>query len=147
MFPPDLIVDRLQHSAFRRRFALKSPEYRYLQEHGLEEVLQHAESFIAARLAPAHPDNDGKQTPFRGHPVFVAQHATATCCRSCLEKWHGIGMGQALTTRQTQHVIDMLARWLQEQKAPVETSRPARKKNKKPLPPNAAADERQGLLF
>ncbi len=29
----------------------------------------------------AEPRNDGKQTPFRGHPVFTAQHATATCCR------------------------------------------------------------------
>jgi len=147
MFPQDLIVDRLQHSAFRMRFALKPPEYRYLQEHGLEEVLQHAESFIATRLAPAHPDKDGKQTPFRGHPVFVAQHATATCCRSCLEKWHGIGMGQALTTLQTQHVIDMLARWLQDQKEPVETPRPPRKKAGKPAPRNAISDERQGVLF
>ncbi|RFB73067.1 DUF4186 domain-containing protein [Herbaspirillum sp. 3R11] len=147
MFPQDLIVDRLQHSAFRRRFVLKAPEYRYLQEHGLEEVLQHAESFIATRLAPAHPDKDGKQTPFRGHPVFVAQHATATCCRSCLEKWHGIGMGSALTTLQTQHVIDMLARWLQDQKAPVETLRAPRKKSEKILPRTDMSNSRQGVLF
>ena len=147
MFPQDLIVDRLQHSAFRRRFALKPPEYRYLQEHGLEEVLQHAESFIATRLAPAHPDKDGKQTPFRGHPVFVAQHATATCCRSCLEKWHGIGMGQALTMLQTQHVIDMLARWLQDQKEPAAMARPLRKKAEKPASRNTIADARQGVLF
>ena len=147
MFPQDLIVDRLQHSAFRMRFTLKPPEYRYLQEHGLEEVLQHAESFIATRLAPAHPDKDGKQTPFRGHPVFVAQHATATCCRSCLEKWHGIGMGAALTSLQTQHVIDMLARWLQDQKAPLETPRPARKKAEKSSPRKTLTDERQGVLF
>ncbi len=146
MFSQDLIVDRLQHSAFRRRFVLKPPEYRYLQEHGLEEVLRHAESFIAARLAPAYPDKDGKQTPFRGHPVFVAQHATATCCRSCLEKWHGIRMGQNLTSLQTQHIIDMLARWLQDQKAPLETQRPTRKKSEK-RPSRTAADERQGVLF
>lgn len=148
MFPPDLIFDRLQHSAFRRRFVLKAPEYRYLQEHGLEEVLQHAESFIATRLAPAQPDKDGKQTPFRGHPVFVAQHATATCCRSCLEKWHGIGMGAALTTLQVQHVIDMLAQWLQRQKAPPETPRPAKKKAAKSSSrPGSPPDERQGVLF
>ncbi len=24
----------------------------------------------------------------KGHPVFVAQHATATCCRECIRKWH-----------------------------------------------------------
>jgi len=44
--------------------------------------------FITARLAPALLKNDGKQTPMRGHPVFIAQHATATCCRRCLWKWY-----------------------------------------------------------
>ncbi|WP_034295139.1 DUF4186 domain-containing protein [Herbaspirillum sp. RV1423] len=137
MYPPDLIFDRLQHSAFRRRFRLKLPEYRYLQEHGLAQVLQHAEGFIAARLAPARPDNDGRQTPFRGHPVFVAQHATATCCRSCLQKWHGIGVGAPLTTLEQRHVVEVLARWLQEQEAPPETPRKAAPKT----------DKRQGVLF
>lgn len=41
-------------------------------------------------MAPKNIDNDGKQTPMRGHPVFIAQHATATCCRECLKKWHNI---------------------------------------------------------
>ena len=142
MYPPDLIFDRLEHSAFRRGFALKPPEYRYLQEHGLEQVLQHAEGFIATRLAPPMPDKDGKQTPFRGHPVFVAQHATATCCRACLQKWHGIGAGVALTTLEQQHVIDVLARWLQAQEAPPEpAARKPRNKTENPV------DLRQGVLF
>ncbi|WP_050478153.1 DUF4186 domain-containing protein [Herbaspirillum rhizosphaerae] len=122
MYSPDLIFDRLRHSQFRVGFTLKPTEYRYLQEHGLETVLQHAEGFIATRLTPAFPVNDGKQTPFRGHPVFVAQHATATCCRSCLEKWHGIGKGEALTTLEQQHVLDVLARWLDGQPPPAEAS-------------------------
>ncbi|WP_251023391.1 DUF4186 family protein [Streptomyces sp. ISL-10] len=29
-------------------------------------------------------------------PVFVAQHATATCCRTCLERWHVVPAGRAL---------------------------------------------------
>jgi hypothetical protein len=57
----------------------------------------HARDLIARRLAPAEPRNDGKQTPYRGHPVFVAQHATATCCRTCLERWHQIPKGRELT--------------------------------------------------
>src|SRR3546814_7102519 len=51
---------------------------------------------VEKRLAPAEPVNDGKQTPMRGHPVLIAQHATATCCRSCLAKWHGIPAGRLL---------------------------------------------------
>ena len=77
-------------------------------------VLAHAADFIAQRLAPADPRNDGKQTPFRGHPVFVAQHATATCCRGCLAKWHGIERGRTLTAAEQAYVIDVIGRWLNE---------------------------------
>jgi hypothetical protein len=79
--------------------------------------MEHARDFIAQRLAPEQPVNDGKQTPWKGHPVFVAQHATATCCRSCLAKWHRIGKGHPLTDEEQRHVLDALERWLREQAA------------------------------
>jgi hypothetical protein len=61
---------------------------------------------VSKRLGSANPLNDGKQTPFKGHPVFIAQHATATCCRGCLAKWHGIRKGEALDPTASTHVID-----------------------------------------
>ena len=69
------------------------------------------------RLAPAAPRNDGKQTPWRGHPVFVAQHATATCCRGCLAKWHGIERGHELSAPEQNHVLSVIARWLEAELA------------------------------
>ncbi|MEU6081408.1 DUF4186 family protein [Streptomyces sp. NPDC047108] len=45
-------------------------------------------------MAPAEPYKDGRQTPYRGHPVFVAQHATATCCRGCPQRCHHIPQGR-----------------------------------------------------
>ena len=75
---------------------------------------EHARRFVAERLAPADPANDGRQTPFHGHPVFIAQHATATCCRSCLRKWHGIPEGRPLDEREQAHVVAALNRWLRE---------------------------------
>jgi predicted Fe-S protein YdhL (DUF1289 family) len=75
-----------------------------------------AEYLIAKRLAPAAPLKDGKQTPFKGHPVFVAQHATATCCRGCLEKWHAIPRGRELTREEQDHVVAAIERWLSSQK-------------------------------
>jgi hypothetical protein len=104
----------LRTSAFRRRFRLEGRELEYLRSRGLPTVLDHARDFVAKRLAPAAPPNDGKQTPFRGHPVFVAQHATATCCRSCLAKWHGISAGRELTAEEQAHVIAAIERWLRE---------------------------------
>jgi len=78
-------------------------------------VLEHARDFVAARLAPAAPRDDGRQTPFRGHPVFVAQHATATCCRGCLAKWHRIERGRDLTAAEQARVVAAIERWLRRE--------------------------------
>jgi hypothetical protein len=108
----DQVFSGLARSSFRQRFHLGARELAYLHEKGLATVLEHARDFIDKRLAPADPANDGKQTPYRGHPVFIAQHATATCCRSCLEKWHGIRRGQMLNVQERTHVVAAIERWL-----------------------------------
>jgi len=109
---PDELFERLARSAFRRRFRLRGPEREYLERKGLETVMSHGEKFITERLATANPANDGKQTPMRNHPIFVAQHATATCCRGCLEKWYGIPKGHELTAAEKTHILSVLRRWL-----------------------------------
>ena len=108
----DSIFAALANSAFRRKFHLSGKDLAYLQDKGLDTVLVHAADFVGKRLAEAQPKNDGKQTPFRGHPVFVAQHATACCCRGCLQQWHGIGQGVALTAEQSSYIVNVLRRWL-----------------------------------
>ena len=108
----DEVFARLPRSALRSRFRLGAAERAYLEAKGMETVLLHARDFIERRLAPAYPAKDGKQTPMRGHPVFIAQHATATCCRSCLAKWHGIPAGSALGEAEKRHVAAAIERWL-----------------------------------
>jgi hypothetical protein len=108
----DDLFAALAGSRFRRRFALGAKERAYLDEKGLPTVLEHARELVAKRLAPAAPANDGRQTPFRGHPVFVAQHATATCCRGCLARWHGIAKGAELSAAEQAHVVGAIGRWL-----------------------------------
>lgn len=126
------IFKRLATSPFRSRFRLDARDRAYLDTKGREEVLSHARGFIAERLAPRHPKNDGQQTPMRGHPVFVAQHATATCCRGCLEKWHGIAAGQALSQTQQDFVVRLIAHWLDaEALRPAPGARAGRRTSKK----------------
>jgi predicted Fe-S protein YdhL (DUF1289 family) len=108
----DQLFAALARSPFRQRFRLQARDAAYLRDKGLEVVMEHAADFIAQRLAPAAPRNDGRQTPMRGHPVFVAQHATACCCRGCLEKWHAIARGHELSEQERQHVLQALRRWL-----------------------------------
>lgn len=114
----DELFNALQRSSFRTSFRLNSKDQQYLLQKGLPIVLEHAEHFIAERLAPAEIANDGKQTPMRGHPVFVAQHATATCCRGCLSKWHGLSAGRALTLEEQAYVVVVIERWLQRYLVP-----------------------------
>lgn len=109
------IFTALESSAFRRNFSLGAKERDYLRRKGMTTIVQHARDFVARRLAPALPVNDGKQTPFKGHPVFVAQHATATCCRGCLEKWHRIPQGRELTQVEQAHVVSAITLWLENQ--------------------------------
>lgn len=113
----DEVFAALAMSPFRRRFQLRGKELEYLRDKGLPVVLEHAMDFIEKRLAAAAPANDGKQTPMRHHPVFIAQHATATCCRGCLQKWHRIPKGRPLDDAEKQYIVDVIGAWLKRQES------------------------------
>jgi Domain of unknown function (DUF4186) len=117
MREPGELFEALRTSRFRTRFRLNTREARYLQRKGFETVLEEARQFVQARLSAAHPVNDGKQTPMRNHPVFIAQHATATCCRGCIEKWHGIPRGRGLLRAEEDYIINIISRWLTSHQA------------------------------
>ena len=108
----DELFAALAASTFRRRFQLRGRELEYLRRKGLPVVMEHAAEFIEKRLAPAAPTNDGRQTPMRHHPVFIAQHATATCCRGCLQKWHAIPKGRVLETTEKRYILEVVETWL-----------------------------------
>ncbi|AZV39499.1 DUF4186 domain-containing protein [Komagataeibacter xylinus] len=103
---------RLAYSKFGARFHLGAREQAYLASRGLPEVMRHAADFIATRLAPAQPARDGRQTPWRGHPVFIAQHATGTCCRGCVAKWHAIPEGEKLDAAQQAYLLAVIQAWI-----------------------------------
>lgn len=106
---------RLAKSDFRSRFHLTKKDKEYIAQKGLPTIRRHAEDFIAKRLAPAVIPNDGKQTPMRGHPVFLAQHATGCCCRGCFYKWHHIPAGRELTNEEQQYAVAVLMAWIETQ--------------------------------
>lgn len=108
----DRMLESLSHSKFRSSFHLKEEDIKYVNEKGLSVVEKHAREFIQKRLTDKYPLNDGKQTPTKGHPVFIAQHATATCCRGCLYKWHKISKGKDLTNSQQNYIVFLIMRWI-----------------------------------
>lgn len=111
----DFYLNKLQKSKFRSKFYLKDSDKRYIEEKGIEVIRNHAKDFVIKRLAPAMPKNDGKQTPMKGHPVFIAQHATATCCRGCLYKWWKISMQKELSEKEIEFVVNLIMAWIERQ--------------------------------
>ena len=105
----------LKKSSFRSSFKLNEKDLRYIREKGIETIRNHTVDFITSRIAPRFPKNDGKQTPMKGHPTFIAQHATATCCRGCIRKWHGIKERESLPGDETNFLVDLIMRWIEEQ--------------------------------
>ena len=104
---------RLAKSAFRSRFRLTDDDRAYIERVGLPTVRRHAVDFVARKLAPAEPVNDGRQTPMRGHPVFKAMHGSAMCCRGCMEKWWKVKRGCPLTAAQQTKAVNFLMEWIQ----------------------------------
>jgi len=106
-------LKELSRSKFRSSFHLRKYMIKYIDDKGMDTIKKHAIDFIEQKLSPAYPINDGKQTPMKGHPVFIAQHACGCCCRSCLEKWHGIPKGKELTKNEKNYIYCLLIKWIE----------------------------------
>lgn len=109
------ILNGLSKSNFRSKFHLKSTDKQYIEKKGLSEIEKHTRDFIHKRLAPSLILNDGKQTPMKGHPTFIAQHATATCCRNCLYKWHKIPKNMQLNEAQIKYIVTIIMTWIKRE--------------------------------
>ena len=111
----DDVLNSLSMSKFRSSFKLNTNMINYVKDKGLEKIKNDAYDIISRRIMPAFPKNDGKQTPMKGHPVFIAQHATATCCRNCLEKWHHIPKNKPLTEEEIHYIVSLIIKWIEKE--------------------------------
>ena len=111
----DELLFSLSKSNFRSKFHLKEKDFKYIDEKGIDTIKQHAYDFITKRLKPEFIPNDGKQTPMRGHPVFIAQHATATCCRGCLNRWYKIEKNRELGDAEVDFVVEFIMKWIEKE--------------------------------
>lgn len=108
----DNLFQKLARSKFRSKFRLNYDVQLFAEMKGPEVLRQHAHDLIIKRLAPEEPLKDGKQTPVKGHPVFVAQHATGCCCRGCLLKWHDIPKHRELSDEEVEYIVRVLLEWI-----------------------------------
>ena len=111
----DEALIKLSKSSFRGSFHLSKKELAYIEDKGMDTIREHCKTFVETRLAPAYIENDGRQTPMRGHPVFVAQHACACCCRGCLNKWYRVEKGKQLSPLQQEKIVNLLMAWIEKE--------------------------------
>ena len=109
------VLDWLCKSKFRSAFHLKDKDMLYIKDKGVDKIREHAYDFISKRIVDTSNVTDGKQTPMRGHPVFIAQHATGTWCRGCLEKWHHINKNKKMDKNDTDYIVNVFMSWIENE--------------------------------
>ncbi len=109
----EVILSKLSKSKFRSSFHLNKQMKKYIDDKGIDKIKEHGYDFVNKRLKPSYIENDGKQTPYKGHPIFIAQHACACCCRSCLEKWHHIPKNKELNNKEVEYIVNLLIKWIE----------------------------------
>ncbi|MEF2735770.1 MAG: DUF4186 domain-containing protein [Bifidobacterium choerinum] len=135
-------LQRLSGSPFRAKFRLADADRAYARAKGRATIDRHAHEMLRARVGASHPLKDGKQTPWKGHPVFTAQHATATCCRGCIMRWHHIPKGRALTDAEVNRLAALVMAWIDrdlrdhpaQPELPIETEKTAAPPQQKATP-------------
>lgn len=84
-------------------------------EKGELALRDHARKLIKSKIGNEKNVWDGRQTPMTGGEIVnYAQHATATCCRKCLEYWHNIKSNEKLTSDQLEFCTDLAMLYIKE---------------------------------
>ena len=110
------LLDSLAKAKFRGSFHLNKKMKDYVKEKGMEKIISDAYEIIKKRIAVKNPLNDGKQTPMKQvHPVFIAEHATGTCCRGCLERIHHISKNKELNEEEINYIINIIKTWIERE--------------------------------
>jgi hypothetical protein len=109
--------ETLQNELIRHHFfhvEVDEAALRHAQRKGRVKLNAAARHRLAKYLAVAEPPRDGRQTPLKGNAIFYAQHATATCCRTCLEYWHAIPKRRPLTEQELEYCAQLVEMFLNE---------------------------------
>ena len=106
----------LNRTKFRGSFHLNDKMKKYVNDKGIKKIERDAYDLINKRIAKKDIKNDGKQTPIKQvHPVFIAQHATGTCCRGCLERIHNIEKGKELNKEEIDYIVKVIMMWIKNE--------------------------------
>jgi hypothetical protein len=109
----------LKYELIRHHFwhvAIDPKAVDHARRKGKVRIHEAAERRVRKSVGPAEPPFDGRQTPREGsgNVIYYAQHATASCCRKCIEEWHGISRGRELNEEEIAYLTTLVAFYIDE---------------------------------
>ncbi len=90
---------------------LDDKDVELIQEVGIDGIREQARRMVEKKLR-RQPENDGKQTPLGGNPVYKAMHACNAASRKDLNRSHRVPEGKELTDSQVESVVNLVTRWI-----------------------------------
>lgn len=112
------IFRRLNCSKVCCKFKLKDDQWDYLAKRGFDSILLEGRTLIVKIFSEEAKHHSCKVAPVQNHPIFTALHATGTCCRSSLEKWHKIPKNKELREKDIFYILLVVKEWIIRQEMP-----------------------------
>ena len=109
--------EQLRHELIRHHFwhlPFDEKAINHARRKGRVLLHEAAQRRIETSVGRAGMPFDGRQTPREGNTIFYAQHATASCCRTCIEYWHDIPKGRDLTPEELAYLSALVIAYLDD---------------------------------
>ncbi|MGB7290958.1 MAG: DUF4186 family protein [Thermodesulfobacteriota bacterium] len=81
---------------------------------GRQKLREAAQNRLWKYVANEENFREGRQTPRQGNIIYYAQHATACCCRRCMEYWHDIPVGIKLSQNQVEYFLELIMLYVKD---------------------------------
>ncbi len=94
--------------------AIDDRALRHAMRFGRRALREKSLDRLRKKIGVASPPFDGRQTPLSGNVIYYGQHGTASCCRKCLEYWHGIPMGRPLSNRELGYLANLVMLYIED---------------------------------
>jgi hypothetical protein len=98
---------------FWEHYTPSQHEINYTRRKGTQGLAARAEQVLRRNVFGVTGFLNDIQTPYSG-AIPAAQHATATCCRKCIEYWHGIPRDAKPTEKQIKYLRDWIMKYLKD---------------------------------
>ncbi|RZJ48871.1 MAG: DUF4186 family protein [Chryseobacterium sp.] len=107
----EFTFEELQNELIRKVFwsmPIKDSDKQKALKKGIDAIKNDTIKRLTKYIGIPNPFRDGI-TPYEGNIIHYGQHATGSCCRTCIEFWHGIPKGRSLTANEVSYLSNLIS--------------------------------------